>query len=89
MAVQRMEKSAAPGFCTPDMYEGAFLLARGHRMVNVAPINGRFAFEFELSGNLDGDRTEFRNNGMVGVRDLIGCIFALKRAMREAERGGL
>ena len=79
-------KNEAPTFVTPDLYLSAFLLARGHRIASVAQINaGRFAFEFNPDVALESDKDGYSNNAAIGIRDLVGAVFTLKRVMRETE----
>jgi hypothetical protein len=71
-------------FSTPDLYQVAFLVSRGH---TIAKINhrGRYKFWFQRTPELEMDLSDFHANGKVGIRDLLSGIYAVKRMMREED----
>jgi hypothetical protein len=71
-------------FCTPDLHEVAFLLARDVRPVKIQ-YNGKYRFYFERNSKLNADLLDFHANAQVGIRDFISAIYSAKRMMREED----
>jgi hypothetical protein len=73
-------------FSTPDIYEAAFLLGRGRRIVRVQ-YRDRYRFYFERTPEFESDLSSFHANAQMGIRDLVSAIYSVKRMMREEEAG--
>lgn len=71
-------------FSTPDIYQAAFFLGRGRRIVKVQ-YRDRYRFYFERTPEFESDLSDFHANSQVGIRDLVSAIYSVKRMMREED----
>jgi hypothetical protein len=75
---------AAFKYSTPELFQAAFLLLRGHQITRISH-SDRYKFFFERTAELETDLADFRGNGKVGIRDLLSRVYALKRLMKEED----
>ncbi len=79
------ERTDPQPFWSSDIFQAAFLMARGHRVLCVTYSN-RARFVFEPDGAIEATLADFRANAPVPIRSWISAFQAAKRQLRQAER---
>ena len=63
---------------TDNLNLSAFLIAKGHKLLNYEKTDRKYIFIFSDSELLHKNNTEFINNALIGVQDMLGSIKSLK-----------
>ncbi|MEW6455102.1 MAG: DUF5659 domain-containing protein [Acidobacteriota bacterium] len=66
-------------YCTTDLYLGAFLKARGVKLLNSRHENGKVFFVFQDDGECEKLIQDFLNNQEVKIGDYLQALDNLKK----------
>jgi hypothetical protein len=73
-------------FSTPDIYQVAFYLVRGHQISSITHCRRRNHFWFERTEAFATDLADFSTNANVPIRDWISALYRAKRLMDATPR---